>query len=167
MQLVTAVLALCACSAHAFAPPSLRPVAGVRPVASAVRTPCSSDAARAVAPQMNVEKEFMEIFDFAVNLIPLGLSAIVFFFIIFEGEPHALPTTPLGCRAHSPHYLAYFSLSIGLWLDHLSAVLFDKGLVGIEGEKSGVVNIPDVRLKVPQLPEFSLKNLPPPFDWLD
>ena len=107
MQLVTAILALCACSAHAFAPPSLRPVAGVRPVASAVRTPCSSDAARAVAPQMNVEKEFMEIFDFAVNLIPFGLSAIVFFFIIFEGEPHALPTTPLGCRAHSPHYLAY------------------------------------------------------------
>ena len=51
-----------------------------------------------------------------------------------------------------------------MWLDHLSAVLFDKGLVGIEGEKSGMVNIPDKRLKVPELPEFSL---PPPFDWLD
>ena len=89
MQLATAILALCACSADAFAPPS------VRPVASAVRTPCSSEGARAVAPQMNVEKEFMELFDLAVNAIPVGLTAVTFGFIMFESEPHAPSTTRL------------------------------------------------------------------------
>ena len=68
------------------------------------------------------------------------------------------------CRAHSR---AFFGAFLSEHQFALFAVLFDKGVVGIEGEKSGVVNIPDKRVKLPQLPTIDLKNLPPPFDWLD
>lgn len=58
-------------------------------------------------------------------------------------------------RAHSR---AFFG---GFLSEHqfaLFAVLFDKGVVGIEGEKSGVVNIPDKRVKLPQLPTIDLRT---------